>query len=47
MKLAEFSYQLTEGGIMVALRDIYNFYHDKTGQSYIKTTCIEKHRAFE
>lgn len=32
---------------MVALRDIYNFYYDKTGESYIKTTRHEKHRAFE
>lgn len=32
---------------MVALRDIYNFYHKLTGESYIKTTRDEKYRAFE
>lgn len=31
----------------MALRDIYNHYWDLTGESYIKTTRHEKHRAFE
>ncbi len=37
VKLAKFRYELTEDGIIMALRDIYNFYYDRTGESYIKS----------
>jgi hypothetical protein len=36
---------LTEAGVVQSLRDIYNFYHDETGESYIKS-CINKSGAF-
>jgi hypothetical protein len=28
---------LSENGVVTALRDIYNFYYEKTGESYIKS----------
>ena len=30
----------------MALRDLHNYYYRITGDSYIKTTCEEKYRAF-
>jgi len=47
VNLAEFRYQLTEGGVIQALRDIYNHYHARTGDSYIKTSHYEKHKVFQ
>ena len=37
VRLAEFRYQLTESGIVQALKDIYDYYYAMTGESYIKS----------
>lgn len=31
---------------MDSLRDVYNYYYSVTGESYIKTTCLNKSEAF-
>ncbi len=47
MNLAKFRQQLTEGGVIQALRDVYDFYHARTGDSYIKTSHYEKYKVFK
>jgi hypothetical protein len=37
---------LTEAGVVNALRDIYNYYHEVVGGSYIRTAAYEKCGAF-
>lgn len=46
MNLAEFRCELSEGGVIQALRDVYDFYFAATGESYIKTSDDEKYRVF-
>jgi len=36
VRLAEFRYELTEGGVICALRDICEHFHGVTGESYRK-----------
>lgn len=47
MQLAKFRHQNNENGVIDALRDIYNYYFEITGDSYIKTSHYEKFLVFD
>lgn len=44
--MAGFRGELTETGLVQAIRDIYNFFYDATGERYTKTLLSDAFKIF-
>lgn len=44
--MAEFRGELSENSLVQAIRDIYNYFYDETGERYTKTLLSDAYKVF-